>query len=129
MSRSKVDPIHIQQLVFDDETESYKMRMVGTEMSVELSHMDGDSVYSMTPSMTVSTKDVAQNCMGMKRVCAFKSDEAPSELKIEISPNAEGEEFYTLMTLTAKGPSQVMEICAARIRMSGSGQGSMVISG
>ncbi len=129
MSRTKIDPIHIQQLVFDEDTESYKMKMVGTEMSVELSHSDGDSVYAIIPSMTVSTKDVPQSCSGMKRVCAFKSDDAPTELKIEISPKSEGDEFYTIATLINKGPSEVMEICAVRIRMSGTGAGSMVISG
>lgn len=52
MARSKMDPSQITQTAYDEAAEAHRVLMVPTEMSMELSADDGDSVHAI-PKMQV----------------------------------------------------------------------------
>ncbi|NDE09884.1 MAG: hypothetical protein EBZ95_04870 [Chitinophagia bacterium] len=43
---TKMDPIQIQRASFDEDAQAVRVAMAPTQMSVQLTHEDGDSVYS-----------------------------------------------------------------------------------
>jgi hypothetical protein len=110
--RSKLDPVHIQQYVFDEETESYKVKLIPTEMSIELDAADGDNIRVIPNGSKLNENDQIMSCVGMKTVCLY------GEGIVSISPEDEGDEFYTLI-ITSLQPK---EICARRIKIVGSGK-------
>ena len=120
MSRSKIDPVHIQQYVYDDETESLKVKLIPMEMSIELDANDGDSVKCYPAGFNFSNKNSPYPCVGMKTAMLYKSDQ--NELKLEVSPLDDGDVWIEVQN--AQNPCQ---ICARRIRMSGAGNGVVVV--
>jgi hypothetical protein len=102
-----LDPVHIEQAEHDHEAEAKRVMIVSTEMAIELSADDGDSVISKHESKIVSGEEPA-DCRGMKTVCLFGICDS-----VMISPADSGENWH-LLSLTALVPK---EICARRIKM------------
>lgn len=122
MARTKMDPVHIQQCVFDEDTESNKVKLVGTEIEIELSADDGDSVISRPMSVSFSTKDIPMKCDGMKSVCVYIKE---GTITVRVSPEDQGEFWIDL--ITAEQTSSIAGICARRIQMTGTGEGVLVM--
>lgn len=70
MHRSKADPIHIQQLTFNEESKAVRVDLVPTQMNVALTHTDGDSVYTVKRMTVVDAKvgDII-NCEEVETIC------------------------------------------------------------
>jgi hypothetical protein len=111
MSRSKVDPVHIQQYVYDEELEAYRVHILPTEIQMELNAEDGDSVICKHDSIVVDQTAI-QSCVGMKTVCLYGAG------TVSISPDDTGSVFYDL-ALTALVP---VSICARRVKIVGTGK-------
>jgi hypothetical protein len=120
MSRSKIDPIHIQQYVFDEETESLKVKLIPIEMSIELDANDGDSVKCYPAGFNFSDKNQPYSCVGMKTAMLYKLNE--QDLKLEVSPFDSGD-----IWVEVSNPQNPCQICARRIRMTGNGSGVVVV--
>lgn len=58
MSRSKLDPTQITQMEHDEKSKAKRVKMVGTEMSIELDHRDGDSVTAHPAKLSASSLGV-----------------------------------------------------------------------
>lgn len=73
MSRSKVDPVHMMQFAFDDASESFKTKLTDTEIAMELSAEDGDSVISKREFLVVSLDENSQplNVSMYSQICAY----------------------------------------------------------
>ncbi len=56
MATTKMDPIQIQRASFDEAQSAVRVAMAPTEMAVELSHEDGDSVYSYKEMKVIECK-------------------------------------------------------------------------
>lgn len=56
MALTKMDPIQIQRASFDEEKMANRVVMAPTEMSIELNHEDGDSVYSHQKMQVIQCK-------------------------------------------------------------------------
>ena len=129
MSRSKIDPVHIVQSVYDEETESNKVSIVGTEMSIAVSIEDGDSVTNLPKSLTMGVEDGIMSCEGMKSYSLYTMPN--SDVKVEVSPSKTDDIWFELTTCkTTTEPlmqASPKEICAARIRISGAGQAYLVL--
>lgn len=122
MSRSKLDPTHIAQLTFDENEEAVKTKMVGTEMSIELSHADGDSVTSHPAKLSASAigcdeaddgQEIIppQDCSSLKEVVLHIEGEGGA--KLLVSPADSGECWIELV-----GPlGQKHEILARRLKV------------
>lgn len=44
---TRLDPVQIFRRVFDEVSKAFRMKLVDTEISMELDHKDGDSVHSV----------------------------------------------------------------------------------
>jgi hypothetical protein len=73
MSRSKVDPVHMMQFAFDDASESFKTKLTDTEIAMELSAEDGDSVISKREFLVVSLDENSAplNVSMYSQVCCY----------------------------------------------------------
>lgn len=97
----------IAQLTFDPETNSMRTsQAVTTEFSVELSHVDGDSVFAVKRSLMLDNTTV--NAQGYSTICLYAAG------TLEVSPSDSGEDFITI----AQSVGQVVSICARRVRVS-----------
>lgn len=119
--RSKLDPTHITQMTYDENSEAVKVKIQDAEMSIELSANDGDSVTShpvklvasaMGCDITDNNMDVipALDCSSLKEV---RIDiEGTGTAQILASPVDSGDFFYVV------GPQAVTHrICARRIKV------------
>lgn len=129
MARTKMDPIHIQQSVYDEDHEANKVMMVGTEMEIAVSIEDGDSVINLPKSLTISVEDGIMLCEGMKSCQLYTM--ANSDIKVEVSPSKTKDIWFELTTCkTTTEPlmqQSPKEICAMRVRLSGAGQAYLVL--
>lgn len=122
MVRSKLDPTHIAQLTYDENSEAMKVKMTDSEMSIELDANDGDSVRTEPTKLTASAIDctVADNgtdvipaldCQNMREV--HVSVDGSGEAQIYVSPNDSGNFFYYI----GNNLGGVHQICARRIKV------------
>ena len=57
MARSKnLDPVHMIQHSYDEDSESFKMKLTDTEIAMELSADDGDSVFIFKQMLVLDVK-------------------------------------------------------------------------
>lgn len=86
-----------------------------TEWAIELNHLDGDSVVSHKPSITLEAGE--HDISGMSMLCLFGS------ATLSISPDPTGEDWYTI----APSPLSPTPVCARRIKIAGPGK--VVVNG
>lgn len=119
--RSKLDPTHIAQMTFDEASEAMKVKIQDAEMSIELSHQDGDSVAAHPAKLVVSVLgcEVADNgtdvlpaldCSSLREVRADVN--GTGTIKIFVSPVDSGSFFYEV-----GGAGVMIPICARRIKI------------
>lgn len=118
--RSKFDPNQIAQMTFDEPSSSSRVKIVDSEMSMELNHEDGDSVNSHPVKLMAS----AMGCEGEQGqdVIPFLDCSSLREVRVDIdgtgsiilfaSPLDSGDFFYEV-----GGQDQTHKICARRIKV------------
>lgn len=106
---SKLDTIQIQRKVFDEEDESNRVKIINTEMEINVSAEDGDSVYSVPLSLSLS--EGIHPVPGMKTICKY------GECVISVSPSDDGEDFHVLTVVELEPKA----ICARRLKIDGAG--------
>lgn len=106
--RSKYSGEQIMQFAFNEESQSLNTTVNG-EMSIELSHEDGDSVTSHCPTLELSGNQ-EKACNYIKNVVLYL---VKGSAKVQVSPLEEGELFFDL-SLDHMSPKS---ICAKRIRL------------
>lgn len=121
MERSKLNPSTITQLTFDADSESTKVKLVDTELNIELNYQDGDSVTSHPAKLIVSASGCTEvdnnkviipalDCSSLREV--HVSIAGSGTLNIEVSPTDSGNFFYNL-----GGAGMILSLCARRIRV------------
>lgn len=122
MSRSKLDPSQIAQYVYDSVSEAYKVKLQDTDISMELSATDGDSVTSHPAKLTASALGVvspaddasdiipALDCSSLKDV--HVSINGTGTVTVMVSPNDSGSYFYSV-----GGAGAIIPICARRVKV------------
>lgn len=108
MSRSKVDPVHMMQFAFDDASESFKTKLTDTEISMELSAEDGDSVIAKREFLVVSIDENSPplNVSMYSQVCAYDN----IQVTIMLENNSVLGQFSLI-------PSNVTDILAPYIKV------------
>lgn len=118
--RSKFDPNQIAQMTFDEPSKSNKVKLVDTQISMELDHKS-DSVTCHPAKLMASAigcdledagTDVipALDCSSLKEVRV--DVEGSGSCVILASPVDSGDFFYEV-----GGPGQLHKICARRIKV------------
>lgn len=121
MSRSKLDPTHISQLTFDEESEALKVKMHDTEINMELNHEDGDSVTAHPAKLVASAIECveaddnqvvipAQDCSSLRELHLSVEGEGLAE--VHVSPVDSGDFFYKLGEA-----GQILKVCARRVKV------------
>lgn len=133
MSRSKLDPTQISQLEHDEASKAKRVRMVNTEINMELNHADGDSVTSHPAKLAVSVTGVDSSDAGKEIIppmdCSSLSAVAvhvqgAGSVVVEISPVDNGSFFVEASAEDLKN------LVARRIRVkSVNAQGSVHLVG
>jgi hypothetical protein len=119
--RSKFDPSQIAQMTFDELSKSNKVKLVDTEISMELDHKDGDSITSHPAKLLASAvgcdledagSDVipALDCSSLREIRV--DVEGSGSCVVLVSPIDQGDFFYEV-----GGPGQLHKICARRIKV------------
>lgn len=119
--KSKQDPTHIQQMTFDEDKWAVRTHIVDTEMSMELSADDGDSVIAEPTRLVASAigcdasdnnSDVipAMDCSKLREVHC--SVEGTGRVNILVSPVDSGDFFYKI-----GGEGDILKVCARRIKV------------
>lgn len=123
---SKKDPNQIVRCEHDDESNSKRVMVVNTEMGMELSHTDGDSIYSI-PSLT----SVSINSGDVINISEFREYQVFSDVNIqsvELSPIEEGSFFFTLGSELSTR-STVFKELGMRLKVTAPGASNLVVVG
>ena len=128
--RTKKDPTQIAQFEHDEASNAKRVKMIDTEISMELDHNDGDSVTAHPVNLIVSAIGVnnsdnevvpPQNVASIKAIKAYvkiTSGTPQGTLKLEVSPTDSGDTFYSLAEINAaNGMSTPLELMARRLRV------------
>lgn len=113
MSRSKMDVNHIQQITFDEDAEAVRVLMLPTDMSIELSAEDGDSVQTQKQMqvLEVLANQIIDTSKASK-ICILSEDlSVESVSAIALVLNKE----IHLMELV---PGHIEAICVPAIKLS-----------
>jgi len=98
MGRTKEDPVQIQQFVYDPASESYKVKMVDTNVDFSLDADSGDSVQVQSRSFSiVATLNEEIDCSNWSAFCVYvksKDDSDKQPIHILISPVDNGDSFW-----------------------------------
>lgn len=86
-----------------------------TEWSIELNHLDGDSVLVHKPALTLQEGE--HDISGMTTMCLFGT------ATLSISPDLTGDDWHSI----APSPLSPFPVCARRIKIVGTGK--VVVNG
>lgn len=122
MSRSKLDATQIAQYTYDPVAEAQKVKIQDTELSIELSHSDGDSITAHPAKLIASALGVvspaddgediipAIDCSSLSQVRV--DIDGTGAINIMVSPVDSGSYFYSV-----GGAGTTHNICARRIKV------------
>jgi len=107
-SVSHLDATQVFKRTFDETHDAVRvMQALNTEMAIELSAEDGDSVQSVARTVSITPASGEVDCSALRRICMYGSG------VVEVSPD--GTSFVTLSLVAL----QVRDICALKIRVTG----------
>lgn len=117
--KSKADPSHITQMTFDEEAWAVRTRLVDTEINMELSADDGDSVLShpcklMASAMECHPDDASDviippmDCSNLREL--HVAIEGTGTVDVLVSPLDSGNFFYKLGE-----ENVILKVCARRV--------------
>lgn len=117
ISRTKRDPGQIEQYEHDELANSKRVKLVDTEMSMELSADDGDSVQIQGRLDELSPVDSSPIDISMAKeikvyVKSLSAGQKPS-LSVKISPKDSGNDFIEIATITPSELSSGMVMSAS----------------
>jgi len=120
MERTKRDINQIQQFEHDEKSNAKRVKMVGTEISIELDHKDGDSVTSHPAKLSASILGI-ESSDSDKQILPVLDCSSIRTLKIHLdgegafqvllSPSDEGDYFYEASS------EDLLNLCAKRIKI------------
>jgi hypothetical protein len=88
-----LDYPQIIQRVFDEPNAALKVNVQSLDMSVELSHLDGDSVYKYSPQVAgTATSGVAIDAVGYSRIAIY----SVSPVALVLSGSADNSTFIQI---------------------------------
>lgn len=119
--RSKLDPVQIQQLTYDEESNAIKVKLQGTTIELELNAQDGDSVTAHPAKLIASAlgcevsdhgNDVIPplDCSSLNQIRV--DVDGSGSIQILVSPVDTGNFFYAV-----GGGGELHTICARRIKV------------
>lgn len=119
MDRTKRDTNQIHQFEHDEASNAKRVKMVGTEMSIELDHADGDSVTAHPAKLSASVLGVELSdndtviippldCSSIR--CIEVHVVGTGDVKVQKSPVDSGDVWIDV-------PDQLDNLCARRIRV------------
>lgn len=111
---SKKDPNQIARCEHDDESNSKRVMVVNTEMGMELSHSDGDSIFSIPSVQSVSMANGDVVSISDFREYQVFSDAAIDS--ISISPEEEGS-FFVELGSSSSPKSAIFKDIGLRIKV------------
>jgi len=120
VNRSKLDPNHITQLVYDEEASAYKVKLQDTEINLRLNKKE-DHLTAHPAQLTISAigcdlgddhKEVipAIDCSSLRQVRV--DIEGHGTVRILASPNDTGDYFYYVGV-----NGLIHDICARRLKV------------
>lgn len=120
MKRTQRDNNQIQQFEHDEKANAKRVKMVGTEMSIELDHKDGDSVTTHPAKLSASALGVdaedndkmvipALDCSSIRTMKVIVVGEG--NVKVMLSPTDDGDHFYEASV------DDLNNLCARRIKV------------
>lgn len=121
MERSKSDPVHIIQAAYDEASQSIKTKLIPTEISLGISHTDGDTITSHPATLVVcaqgcsvsdNSKQVIppQDCSSLKNLRV--DVDGSGTVTVHVSPSDNGDCFYQVDCV-----GKVAEICGRRVKV------------
>jgi hypothetical protein len=105
-----IDPTHIWQAIFDEDSESIKVELLPLELAINLDAEGGDSVLALPQSLILEQGEA--DCKRIKSICLY------GQGVVSVSPIDSGDEWYELAVLQLSP----QHICARRIKLVGSGK-------
>lgn len=95
---TRLDFIQIIRKVYDSVTDSLKVSIQNLEMAIELSHTDGDSVYSYSAqTAATATSGVAIAASSYKKIAVY----SVTPVSLVLSASADGTTFIDIDTSNA----------------------------
>lgn len=119
MERTKRDQNQIVQFEHDEASNAKRVKMVGTEMSIELDHTDGDSVTAHPAKLSASSIGVEAADAGQEIIppldCSsirhLRVDvEGAGNVRVEVSSADQGDHWREVS-------SEEKDLCARRVRV------------
>jgi len=118
----KLDAVQIWKKVYDAIADAVKVKIVSTNLAIELDHTDGDSVESHPAKLVAASMGVtaptdngtdiipALDCSSLREVRVDIN--GTGNLDIMVSPSDSGSYFYSV-----GGAGSIIPICARRIKV------------
>ena len=130
----KLDSVQMQRQCFDSVAKANRVKLTDTEMSMELSHEDGDSITSHPATLVANALGVSNedaevlpplNISSMKRYNVYvfhKNDIRQGKLDIMVSPMNEGDVWFRHLTISMNSQMEnyqtgIQEILGRRIKI------------
>jgi hypothetical protein len=111
---SQLDAAQVFKRTVDGEHDAIRVvQALNTEMQIELSAEDGDSIQSVARTRLIKAEDGEVDCSDLRRICFYGNTDA----HVELSPD--GKSWFKMHVLEL----QVKEICAMKLKIS---QGMLV---
>ena len=119
--RSKLDPSQIIKQVYDAVSGTLKTSISSTDISMELDHLDGDSITSHPAKLVASVTGILVGDNGTVIIPAVDVSSLKQihvhvnglgSVSIEVSPEDSGSVFYAVGV-----EGSIVDICARRVRI------------
>jgi len=115
MNKSKLDPNQISQYEHDEETCSKKVKMVNTELAMELNADDGDSVQTQARVFEYSpASGEAIDITACKEIKIYGT----GAMEAFVSPDTSGENWISVSAFS--DTSAILSVLARRMKVNGS---------
>jgi hypothetical protein len=115
---SGLDYHQLAKRAFDAEHDAQRVIMAAdSETSIEISHLDNDSVYTMSKQ---ESSNQSLSIVDKRRVCVYANNlsEAPIAIQVRVQPTAESSELFVVYSMNCpvgKSVSDVIEVCGNQV--------------
>ncbi len=84
MARSRLDPVQMQQMAFDEDLGASRVHLVDADIAIELAAEDGDSVITKVQSEVIPVSDEQVLDLSMyTKVCLIGANQAHLKLVVD----------------------------------------------
>jgi len=116
-NRSSLDPGQIIQSVFNEESLSYDVTIIDTEMNLSLSADEGDSIKVISSSMykeVVSSEEFNVENIDKMRIYISKVS-VGCNVELMVSPDSQGDSFYSMWSFVCDSDKSHMSQCIENV--------------